>query len=371
MRFAFRRLFAVAAALLLTAVFTLQAAALDNKYRFNELKMSVSVPKDYYVITLDSERNDPAFEALNLNYDETITAFRNSDIYLRAYDPDKTFWLSMIVTTTPGSKTINNYSDISAADRKDILNSLKSDPSVDSAVEVKHNGVIFFDSSGKSVSGEDTTYVQQSNTVVNGMQIDLVLQKPDEEIEPAEAKALTNLANSLEFDKIRRTTGPTFDWWRVLLWAVILAGLALALSVLYRSRNNAKRRREEEKRLSAAADTDVAPQAERMTLDEALGYQDEEQFAQRSSSDLDDYTIKVEEKNPMSGVEFFEDNGESIDDAVDYFDTYFTEPTEQRSGTKRFFGAFLTYVKIIFRHIGYFFVNLKNKLFKKKKKKES
>ena len=86
--------------------FMLQAAALDEKYRFEELKMAVSVPRDYYVVTRDSESDDPVFKTLNLGYDETMIAFRNSDIWLRAYDPDQTFWMSVIVTATDESKTI-------------------------------------------------------------------------------------------------------------------------------------------------------------------------------------------------------------------------------------------------------------------------
>ena len=370
MHSAIRRLTAVTAAFFVLLAFTLQAVALDNKYRFDELKMAVSVPKEFYVITRDSERSDPVFDTLKLNYDETIAAFNNTDIYLRAYDPEQTYWLSVIVTKTAESKTINNYSDISAADRKGILHTLKSDPSIESAVEKKHNKNIFFDTTGTTASGDAITYVQQSNTVINGMQIDLILQKPDKEIVPAEAKALTNLANSLEFDSIRRTTGPTFDWWRLLLWVLVLAGLAIALSLLYRNRNSAKLRKKEQEKLQAepAAADGAVPETKPQNINEALGYQDDEQFMNRASSDLDTYDIKVKEKNPMGGIEFFEDKGDSIDDSTDYFDTYFTEPTEPRSGVKRFFSAIGTYIKLAFKRLGYFFKNLKNKLFKRKKK---
>ena len=235
-----RRIAALVAAAAMLFVFALHAAALDEKFRFDDLKMAVSVPRDYFVITRDSDSGDDVFKALNLGYDETMIAFRNSDIWLRAYDPEQTFWMSVIVTVTDESKTVNNYSDITPSERKDILENIKKEPTVNSAVEVKHNNIIFFDTSGKTENSGRKLYFEQSNTVVNGMQIDLVLQKYDEEIIPAESKSLTNLANSLEFDNIKRITGPSFDWWRILLWAAILVGLALTLSVLYRQRNAAK-----------------------------------------------------------------------------------------------------------------------------------
>ncbi len=370
-----RRFAAVCAAIALLFAFIIQASALEDKYRFDELKMSVKLPKDYYVITRDSDRSDSVFETLNLGYDETMIAFRNSDIYLRAYDPQQIYWISVIVTKTDESKTINNYSDISASDRKGILENLKQEPSVDSAVEVKHNNNIFFDTSGKTNDGTKPLYFKQSNTVINGMQIDLVLQKYDEEILSEESKALTNVANSLEFDKINRTTGPIFEWWRLLLWVAILAGLAFALSILYRQRNAANRRKLQERRKqreAAGAQANgipvIEPGDDHMTFDKVLGYQDDEQFENRAATDIDTYDINVTNKNPMRGVAYFEDNGESIDDGTDYFDTYFREPAQTRSGPKRFFGAVWTYIKIGFRRLGYFFTNIKRKLFKKKPK---
>ncbi len=365
------RIFAVIIALLTLFSFVLQASALDDRYRFDELKMSVSVPKDYYVITRDSESDDPVFATLKLGYDETMIAFRNSDIYLRAYDPGQTFWLSVIVTVTDESKAVNNYSDISAADRKEILESLRTMDTVDSAVEVKHNKNIFFDTSGQTVGGSRTLYIEQSNTVINGMQIDLVLQKYDEEILPAESKALTNMANSLEFDRINRTTGPIFEWWRLLLWVALLAILAFAISFVYRQHNAANKRRLQERRRQhelalAEKAGEPLPEDECVTFDEVLGYQDDGDFENRAATDLDTFDIKVAEKNPGGGIAYFEDNGESIDDGTDYFDTYFREPVETRRGLSRFFGAVWTYIKIGYKHIGYFFVNLKRKIFRKK-----
>ncbi|MBR5023927.1 MAG: hypothetical protein IKX48_02585, partial [Victivallales bacterium] len=68
-----------------------------------------------------------------------------------------------------------------------------------------------------------------------------------------EAKMLTNAANSLSFDHIRRNTGAVFDWWRLLLWVGILAALAIAVSVIYRQYNAANKRKTEERRLNRKA----------------------------------------------------------------------------------------------------------------------
>ena len=74
--------------------------------------------------------------------------------------------------------------------------------------------------------------------------------------------------------------------------------------------------------------------------------------------DLDTYDINVKEKDPMNGVSYFEDEGDSIDDRTDYFDTYFKEPTERRSGIGRALSTVGAYVGIALRHIGLFFKNI-------------
>ena len=363
-------LIAAAIIVVLTAV---SAAALDDTYRFDEFGMSVKAPKSYYVITRDSARDDEAFTALRLDYDETLTAFRAADIYLRAYDPDGFFQLSLTVRSDSQSKTVNNYSELSDSERKAIIDALLSESAVSSAVEKKRGSLVFFDTERTSSSDGTTMYIDQCDTIVNGLQVDISIQKRDERITADEFKALENLASSLSFDSIvLKHSGPVFDWWRVLLWILILVALAAGVSIIYRQQNNAKRRKLDERRLRRAAESsgegeesDEVP----ITFEEALGYSEGDRYDTRTSaSDLDTFDIRVKEKDPAHGVKYFEDGGKSIDNRVDYFDTYFKEPTETRSGIARLFSTIGAYIGIFFRHIGYFFRNL-FRSFKGKNKK--
>ena len=373
------RIFRIAAAVLLTAVvvfgLTLHASALDDTYRFDDIEMSIKFPKNFPVVTVNSSRDDPVFGELGLDYDETMTAFQTADIYLRAYEPDMAYQISMTVTKNENTASINNYADLTSAERKSILDAVQSDESVSTAVEVKHNGNIFIDSQRQvSVDGE-AVYINLSNTVVNGIQFDLTQQKTGEEITAEESKALTNAANSMSFDHVRRNTGPVFDWWRLLLWVVILAGLAVAISVIYRRYNASNKRKLEERRsmrrASSGSDEEESAHAEApkpMTFEESLGYKDDEEFSERADADeMAGTDIKIRERDPNKGINFFEDEGSGIDDGTDYFDTYFEEPTEKRTWYQRFGSAIASYVKIAFNHIGIFFRNLFGRIFGKKK----
>ena len=378
MRARISRMIAVTAlvAVLLFA-FVISAAAMDDTYRFDDLGMSIKLPKSYYVITRETPRGDEVFTEVGLDYDETMTAFHNAGIYLRAYDPEKVFQISMTVTENENTESVNNYSDLTAAERIAIADTMQSDASVSKVVEVKHNGNIFFDSERSAEIDGKTVYFNQSSTVINGMQIDLTLQKSEEEIAPDEAKALTNAANSLSFNNIKRNTGAVFDWWRLLLWIGILAAISIAVSVIYKHRDNSKKQKLEARRsrrrtADDEGDTEepaVTPEQPE-NFEESLGYRDEEEFKQRSEADeMAGYDISVRERDPSKGVSFFEDEGESIDDGTDYFDTYFNEPTEKRTVFQRMASAVSAYFQYAVNHIGYFFKNLFRSIFGRDGKK--
>ena len=276
----------------------------------------------------------------------------------------------MTVTEDENTAQINNYSDLTTAERKVILDSVSQQENVTSAVEVKRDGNIFLDSQSTVSNGDSTTYINLCNTVINGKQIDLTLQKDDEEITPEEAKVLTNAAGSLNFNKINRKTGAVFDWWRLLLWVGILAALSIAVTVIYKQYNaSVKRKKEEQLKARRAkrgvtndADPSHAEPEEEITFEESLGYQNDEEFAERAEADeMAGYDIKVRDRDPNKGIEYFEDEGSNIDDGTDYFDTYFKEQTESRSGIQRFFAMIGFYIKNAFKHIGYFFKNLFNR----------
>ena len=378
----YRMILSLAAALLMLFCTAMSAAALDDTYRFEDHGMSVKISKNYYVVTRDTPQDDPVFTTLNLNYRETMNLFEQADIYLRAYDPNGSLQISLTVLSSENSKSVNNYAELNDAERKGILDVLQAEPSVTSAVMVKRGEYIFFDSSRSSTLNGEPLYINQCNTVVNGLQIDISLQKSKETITPTEANVLTAIASSIEFDSVSSaaSSGPVFDWWRMLLWVAILAGLTVAISFGYKRQNEAQRRRLEERRrrrAESAAAAGTAPtespavseaDGAEITFEETLGYRDADRFSTRAAADLDYFDISVKEKSPSRGVSYFEDEGKSIDDrSDDYFDTYFKEHTPTRSGIARLTSTVGANLAIWFRHLGYFFKNLLH-IFTRKKK---
>lgn len=366
---------ALTAVLLLLLSTAISVAALDDTYEFDDLDMSVKIPKSFLVITRSTARMDEVFQKVDLDYDETMTAFRAANIFLRAYEPEGAYQISLTVLEDANSAAVNNYSDLTAAQRQTIADAFTAQQDVSSVVEVKHGGNIFFDYERQTKLDGKDVYISQCNTIVNGMQIDLSLQKNDEPATAEESKVLTNAAASLSFETIRRDTGPVFDWWRVLLWAMILVVISVAVSIIYRRKNEAKQRLMEERRRRRAGHNDPE-EDERLTtyqptFEESLGYSDEEEFKARADADdMAASDISVKEKDPSKGVVLFEDEGSGIDDGTDYFDTYFEEQAEKRSFWRKALDGIVSAFKIAATHTGYFFKNIFKKIFKGKKNKD-
>ena len=370
---------------------SVSVAALDDKYTIDELKMSIKVPKEYIVITRDTEREDESFASLSLDYDETMTAFSTANIYMQALSDDAVLKVTLTSISDDNSKAINNYSDLSATERKQVLDAFMQNSSYTSGKELKRNGTIYFDMALTQQTEESTIYCYQCHTVVNGLNINLTLQKGEEELTADEIKVVTNMANTINFDKIKRSSGPSFEWWRFLLWIVILVVIGLLAKYFYAQYNNNKKEKskrplrvstddssseedglllgrtryksEDESMHELLSDFDFDHNEnlaeEEISFDELLGY-DTTDYHQRANSELDSFDIKVKSKDEKIGVSYFEDSGKSINDKKDYFDEFFSQETERRPAHKRFFSTVALYVRMILRRISYFFKNLTN-----------
>lgn len=378
---------------LLMLSFSFSAVALDDKYNIDELGMSIKVPKEYVVITRSTEADDEALAKLKLDYNETMTAFSAADIYMQATSPDGILRVTLTMDQDENSEAINNYSDLSTVDRQKVLDMFLQNLSYTSGTEIKHNGNIYFDMALTQQSQEYVIYCYQCHTVVNGMNINLSLEKNEEELTQDEIKVVTNMANTITFDKISNSSGPSFEWWRILLWIALLVVVALLAKYFYaqyiNARKDAKKNRarhsprtvvddglsEEDKLLSAVtrykpesgshkellSDLDLGDygegEKEEVSFDELLGY-DTTDYSKRAHTSLDSFDIKVKVRDENSGVQFFEDNGKSINDKKDYFDEFFNEEIEHRPAHKRFFSAIALYSKMMCRRITVFFKNL-------------
>ena len=349
----------VCVVLLLCSVFSV--GAIDDKYEIGELGLSIKLPREYSVITRTTAQDDEVFSKLSLDYNETMTAFNAAHIYLQGVSEDQILKITLTGTSDKNSEAINNYSDLSSSERKTVTEAFLSDQMYTSGNEVKHNGNIYIDLRFARKTPVGTIYGYQCHTVVNGMNVNLTMQKDNEDLTADEIKVITNIANSIKFNKIKRNSSLAFDWWRILLWILVLVAIAIAAHYLYRFYLNSKKEKEQQRRTQHRIQSKAHRTEEDMLLDgeiqskkddstqsffdefsldddmsfeEMLGY-DVDDYHSRANTDLDYFDIDVKTKDDTKGVSFFEDyeSGRSksdflddlLSDDSDYFDDFFSD----------------------------------------------
>ena len=358
----FRNIFSllVCVVLLLCSIFSV--GAIDDKYEINELGLSIKLPKEYSVITTTTAQDDEVFSKLGLDYNETMTAFSAAHIYLQGVSEDQILKITLTGTSDKNSEAINNYSDLSSSERKRVTEAFLSDQMYTSGTEVKHNGNIFMDLRFARKTPAGTIYGYQCHTVVNGMNVNLTMQKNNEDLTADEVKVITNIANSIKFNKIKRNSSLAFDWWRILLWILVLVAIGIAAHYLYKFYLNSKKEKEQQRRtqhriqskahrteedllhdgeqVSKKSDStqsffDELSMDDDMSFEEMLGYNVDD-YHSRANTDFDYFDIDVKTKDDSKGVSFFEDyenersnsdflNDLLSDDDSDYFDDFFSD----------------------------------------------
>lgn len=352
----------VCVVLLLCSIFSV--GAIDDKYEISELGLSIKLPREYSVITRTTPQDDEVFSQLSLDYNETMTAFNAAHIYLQGVSEDQILKVTLTGTSDKNSEAINNYSELSSSERKTVKEAFLSDQMYTSGTEVKHNGNIYIDLRFARNTPAGTIYGYQCHTVVNGMNVNLTMQKNNEDLTADEVKVITNIANSIKFNKIKKNSSLAFDWWRILLWILVLVAIAFAAHYLYKFYQSSKKEKAEQRRThnriqskahrtgddllyDGEADSIKVekPQSffdelsmdddDIMSFEEMLGY-DTDDYHSRANTDLDYFDIDVKSSDEAKGVSFFEDyeSGGSkssflddllSDDDSDYFDDFFSD----------------------------------------------
>ena len=367
-------------AVLIVSMSVLSVSAIDEKYYLKDLGMTVRLPNSYYTITRETQKDDPVFRVLNVGYDETMTAFHAAEIYLQSQDGDRRSKISISMTEDETSKALLSYGTLKDDQLNELIKTYESEGIYKNGEIKKHNGFTTLDFDFERKTDDKVIYGQMINTVINGMNLVFTLQKDNEIIIPDESRVFTNMVNTMSFDKILEKNGPSFEWWRVLLWILIMAMIIFVIYFIYHQNEVSKKKKEslrERRRQSAAKYAAGASYESSLdskysensgddeAFDEILGYGDKKEYEQRSLNDIETLDIRVKEKRDLSGIEYFEDEGRSLITDEDYFDKYFTEQTQPVSKGEKVIGTVKTYTKIGARRVGNFINNVGNS--KKKK----
>ncbi|MGN1051372.1 MAG: hypothetical protein ACI4QE_03630 [Acutalibacteraceae bacterium] len=210
-----------------------------NTYRLSDLSLSLNLPKTMTVITRETESTDKFFKSKGNSYKKTMSEFEENDIYLKGYSRDNTQILTVTMTKDEDSQSVFNYSNLTEEQLDQVKSVFLEDKHCQSCTIDNYDEVIYFDLILKDGTKKNPTYFAQSNTVVNGMNINITLQSLDGEISDSDRTMMQNVLGGAKF-AIVDTNSKNNDMgtfiWVIIIVVALCAAAGTVLFMIYKKR---------------------------------------------------------------------------------------------------------------------------------------
>ena len=177
-------------------------------YRIEEAGMKISIPSDMYVITRNTDKDDPVLAANRTTKEEITKNFQENDIYLRTNPKDFTFVVNVTVSESDDTKAIGELSSLSEEKLQSIIDKLLSSEIYTGCTKSNYGGLLFltfdigYESSGTKVEG-----VQQY-TINDGKCIKITYQSTVDGDSTANKQIFNKMMDSLRFAGVRYEPQP-------------------------------------------------------------------------------------------------------------------------------------------------------------------
>lgn len=89
------------------------------------LDLEITVPDGWYVLTRDTDPDDPVFEAIGSDFSTTTSFFEEKGIYLNIVSPDFATEIAMTISENEYSQEIFSYSDLSDQEFEALVQEMK------------------------------------------------------------------------------------------------------------------------------------------------------------------------------------------------------------------------------------------------------
>lgn len=174
-------------------------AAESNTYSLPELKLNISVDDTMNTITRETPKSDPVFDSLGVNYENTMLAFKNSDVYMQSISADSNYMLTVSMSATDSSASVVSYSRLSAEERAALKDEFLGNSIYTSAQVTDIGGHYYIVLPFEEKQDGVTIYGIQYNTVENGQNINITLQTSLAPLTGNSISIIADAVNSIEF----------------------------------------------------------------------------------------------------------------------------------------------------------------------------
>ena len=172
------------------------------EYRIDEADMNISIPSDMYVITRNTDENDPVLSLNRTDKKKVMEEFEANDIYLRANAKDFSWVVSVMESENEDTNTIGSLSSISEKNLQQIIDKLLESEIYTGCAKNRFGGVLFLTFTIEYNNGENNVTGIQEYTIINGKNVRITYQTvAPADSDPNKAR-LNEIMETVRFDGI-------------------------------------------------------------------------------------------------------------------------------------------------------------------------
>lgn len=232
-----KALIAVALCVLLLLAGTAVCGAVSQAYTIKDIDdMSVTLPDGMTAVTRSSNSSDKYFSLFGLDYETTMTNFKNGDIYLQGMNEPSTLTITVTMTKTKDSESIRNYSLLERDKLTEVMGNFLTQSEYSSCTpdqKADRNIVwLMFDTDVTTATGSIKAY--QAHTVYDGMSINVTLQRNGSNVTNNDYSVFSGIVSSVSFGKMSFGSGII----PIIIIAAALIVIILLLIFIIRLKHN-------------------------------------------------------------------------------------------------------------------------------------
>ncbi len=303
------RLSKVFSVLLITTICLLgvfSANADDGSYTISEINdMHLTLPDNVVSVTRSSSANDEYFSLFGLDYNTTMNNLENSNIYLQGMDKNSTYTVTVTMTETQESQEMANYNLLQADKLSEVTNNFLSQNEFTECTPDSSGDVVWLYLAGNVSSNGSTINTYQANTVYDGKNINIIIQRNGADVNASDYELLQSITSSVNFKQADSSS--TVILFVIIGFVVILIILIIFFVTLIRHIRHKKKKNNNNKIIEELADKYTRPRKQ-------TSYYDEDEPDSDESDDKADDFVNISYSDDMVDDE---DSDNGFFDGVD------------------------------------------------------
>lgn len=198
------KLTAFALCLLLCLASVTTAFADGTTYTIKEIDdMQITVGSEMMAVTRTTDSSDGYFSLPNNSYDDVMKKMKDGGVYMLATDSQQSITLSVSMFENDDTRKIDNYNRLSESELSDIVVGYQQNADgttySGSTVDEGEQDIVWIDFEFRATVGSAVNKQYQANTVVNGKNVSITIQRNGGDVIASDYEALKSVVSSVKF----------------------------------------------------------------------------------------------------------------------------------------------------------------------------